>query len=98
MKIVQTINIGNETKGVAFKKRVPKAIRQIAAIARRVAGVEDVKISEEVNLFMWKNSIRNPPRRIRVEIEVKEQDNQKFAVVNYVPTESFKGLQTERQE
>lgn len=69
MRYVQTINLAHECMGQSFKKRAPKCIKAIKAIAARTARVADVLVGEDVNLFVWSQGIRNPPRKIRVEIE-----------------------------
>lgn len=38
---------------------------------------EVVKISEEVNKYIWKNGIRNIPRRVRILMERKKLENSK---------------------
>eukprot|EP00703_Trepomonas_sp_PC1_P001564 JAP95042.1 Ribosomal protein L31B [Trepomonas sp. PC1] len=98
MKFVQTIDLAKQAKGVAFKKRAPTCIKKIQDIAIKTAQCEDVQIGEDVNLYVWQKGIRCPPRKIRVQIDVKEQDNIKIAVVSLVDVESFKGLQQEKNE
>ncbi|CAL5985204.1 Ribosomal_protein L31B [Hexamita inflata] len=98
MKFVQTIHLGQQAKGVAFKLRAPTCIKKIIAVAARTAQVNDVSIGEDVNMAVWQKGIRHPPRKIRVQIEVIEQDNHRSAHVSIVDVESFKGLQQEKLE
>lgn len=97
MKYIRTINLAHQCMGVSFKKRAPKCIKAIKAVAQRITKVDDVKIGEEINAYVWSNGIRNVPRKIRVSIEVKEDDNKQHVVVNFVDVDSFKGLRNESE-
>lgn len=40
-----------------------------------------VRISPEVNEVIWSRGIKRPPRRLKVRIEVREEEGVKVAVV-----------------
>merc|ERR1719162_520111 len=61
---------------------------------------QDVRIDTKLNKFLWSNGVRNVPTRVRVRMSRKRNEDedakqQMFTLVQYVPVESFKGLQTE---
>jgi large subunit ribosomal protein L31e len=62
--------------GVAFEapayRRSKVAIRIIREFATRHMKATEVSIAEEVNEQIWSRGIKNPPRRIRLEMERDE--------------------------
>ena len=56
------------------KKRSKKAIRIIHEYVQRHFHVKYVRIGNDVNEYVWKNGIENPPRRIKVKIFKSEED------------------------
>merc|ERR1719440_2522854 len=61
---------------------------------------KDVRIDTKLNKFVWSTGVRNIPRRVRVRMSRKRNDDEDakekmFTLVQHVPVESFKGLQTE---
>ena len=62
-----------------------------------------MKITHELNKAIWLNGIRNIPRRIRVRVIRKRNEDEDaaekfFSVVDYVPTVAFNGLKTVNSE
>ena len=55
------------------KKRAPRAVRLIKEFARRHMKAEEVRISPELNEFLWSRGIEKPPRRVRVRMERYEE-------------------------
>ena len=98
MKYIQTIVLSKQAEGIAFKKRAPRCIREIKRIAAKTTKIDDIRIGEDVNLFVWSKGIRAPPRKIRVQFEEKEEDQHKFVEVSFIDVESFKGLRQEKIE
>lgn len=68
MERIYTINLYKEWKKVARWKRTKRAINAIRKfMARHMKVNEDkVKIDPWLNIEIWKNSIKNPPRKIKV--------------------------------
>ena len=63
-------------------------------------GTSEVRIDPLLNKTVWEKGIKSIPRRIRVRLSRKrnEEENAKnklYTFVTYVPTTSFKGLITE---
>merc|ERR1719161_3114660 len=60
----------------------------------------DVRVDTKLSKFLWSNGIRNVPKRVRVRMSRKRNEGEEakhkmFTLVQHVPVESFKGLQTE---
>ena len=95
-----TINLHKLCHKIQFKKKAPRALREIKKFATKNMLTEDVRISPELNTQVWNKGIRNIPRRIRVRLSRKkneddESGNKFYTEVNFVPVESFKQLLTE---
>mmetsp|Transcript_46210 Transcript_46210/g.130680 ORF Transcript_46210/g.130680 Transcript_46210/m.130680 type:complete len:121 (+) Transcript_46210:70-432(+) len=95
-----TIHMHKLMHKVQFKKRAPRAIREIRKFTERVMSTKDIRIDTKLNKFIWSNGIRNVPRRVRVRMSRKRNEDEEakekmFTLVQHVPVESFKNLQTE---
>merc|ERR1740139_1759040 len=60
----------------------------------------DVRIDTKLNKAIWSQGVRNVPKRIRVRFSRKRNEDEDakekmFTLVQHVPVESFKDLQTE---
>ncbi|KAG0466242.1 hypothetical protein HPP92_017822 [Vanilla planifolia] len=49
-----------------FKKKAPKAIKEIRKFAQKAMGTTDVRIDVKVNKQIWSRGIRSVPRRVAV--------------------------------
>jgi len=78
---VYTINLYNEWKKVQPWKRAKKSITAIKKFIAKNMKVKDkdVKINTWLNAEIWKNSIKNPPRSIKVKA-VKDEKGAKVEV------------------
>merc|ERR1719158_2667256 len=59
---------------------------------------KDVRVDTKLNKAIWAQGVRNVPGRIRVRMSRKRNEDEEekmFTLVQHVPVESFKGLQTE---
>ena len=65
--------------------RTKVAIRIIREFTTRHMKAQEVKIDKEVNLVLWKRGIKNPPRRIKLEME---RDEDGVVSVRLPPEES----------
>mmetsp|Transcript_7826 Transcript_7826/g.11389 ORF Transcript_7826/g.11389 Transcript_7826/m.11389 type:complete len:114 (-) Transcript_7826:94-435(-) len=95
-----TIHLSKRTHKIQFKKRAPRAIKEIRKFAEKAMGTKDVRIDSELNKFVWSTGVRNPPVRVRVRLtrkrnEDEEADEQLYTYCQLVQVTSFKGLQTE---
>ncbi|ODO10443.1 hypothetical protein I350_01038 [Cryptococcus amylolentus CBS 6273] len=77
-----------------------RAIKEIVKFAQKSMGVNDVRVSPGLNQAVWARGVRSPPRRIRVRLERKRNDDEGAKEKLYVLASvvegvtSFKGLQT----
>lgn len=96
-----TIHLHKHVHDVQFKKRAPRAIKVIRKFAQKVMKTKDVRIDTKLNQFVWSKGIRNLPRRVRIRISRKRNDDEDskermYTLVQHVPVESFKRLETEK--
>merc|ERR1711994_246006 len=94
-----TINLHERIHGMQFKKRAPRAIREIKKFAEAKMGTRDVRIDVSLNKFVWSQGVRNVPRRARIRLARRHNDdedstNKLYTLVSYVKVDSYKGLQT----
>ncbi|KAL7303435.1 60S ribosomal protein L31 [Trichogramma pretiosum] len=95
-----SVNLHKRLHGVGFKKRAPRAIKELRLFAKKQMGTDDVRIDTRLNKALWSKGIRNVPFRIRVRLSRRRNDdeeaqNKLYTLVSYIPVASFKGLQTE---
>merc|ERR1712190_650157 len=95
-----TIHLSKVLQKIQFKRRAPRAIREVRKFAARAMSTIDVRIDTKLNKFLWSEGIRNIPKRVRVRLSRKRNEDEEaksktFTLVQHVPVESFKGLQTE---
>ncbi|MEJ1272703.1 hypothetical protein NN561_003556 [Cricetulus griseus] len=56
-----TINIHKHIRGLGFKKRAPRALKEIRKFAMKEMGTPDVRIDTRLNKALWAKGIRNVP-------------------------------------
>jgi large subunit ribosomal protein L31e len=74
-----TINLHKALHGATFKKRAPKAIKVVKAFAAKAMKTKEVRVDVELNKQLWAKGIRNVPRRVRVRISRKRNDDEDAA-------------------
>lgn len=95
-----TIHLHKRLHGVGFKKRAPRAIKEIKKFAQKQMGTDDVRVETRLNKFVWSQGVRNVPFRVRVRLARRRNEDEDsvhklYTLVSIVPVRSFKGLQTE---
>jgi large subunit ribosomal protein L31e len=60
---IYTIPFYPQLNKTAPYKRTPRAIKLLKEFILKHTKADNVIINEELNEFMWKRGIRNPPRR-----------------------------------
>lgn len=95
-----TIHLHKRLKGVGFKKRAPRAIKEIRKFAEKQMGTPDVRVDTRLNKFIWSKGVRNVPYRVRVQLSRRRNEDEDsihklYTLVTHVPVPTFKGLQTE---
>jgi large subunit ribosomal protein L31e len=95
-----TIHLAKRIKGQQFKRRAPRAVKEIRKFAVKAMGTKDVRIDAGLNKFVWATGIKNPPTRVRVRLSRKRNEDEDaeeklYTLAQLVEVSSFKGLQTE---
>lgn len=95
-----TIHLSKLVHRQTFKKKAPRAIKEIRAFASRAMGTKDVRIDAKLNKFIWSTGIRHTPTRVRVRLSRKRNEDEDaeeklYTLAQLVEVSSFKGLQTE---
>ncbi|OAL39821.1 hypothetical protein AYO20_00733 [Fonsecaea nubica] len=96
-----TIHLHKRVHGVSFKKRAPRAIKEIRKFATQAMGTSDVRLDPQLNKKVWESGIKGVPFRLRVRISRKRNDEEgaKEKLYSYVQAVNVKereakGLQT----
>nr|KAI8757507.1 60S ribosomal protein L31 [Biomphalaria glabrata] len=94
-----TIHIHKRLHGIGFKKRAPRAIKEIRKFAEKMMGTPDVRIDIRLNKHIWSQGIRHVPHRLRVRLARKRNEDEDsthrlYTLVTHVPCGDFKGKQT----
>ncbi|KDN39454.1 hypothetical protein K437DRAFT_259052 [Tilletiaria anomala UBC 951] len=95
-----TIHLHKRVHGMQFKKRAPKAVKEIVKFAQKAMGVQDVRLDPKLNEEVWKFGVKDVPRRMRVRLERKRNDDEDAKEKLYVLAlpvlgiTNFKGLET----
>lgn len=95
-----TIHLSKRIHKMQFKRRAPRAVKEIRAFATKAMGTSDVRIAPSLNQFIWKQGIKNVPTRVRVRLmrkrnEDEDADEKLYTLAALVAVDTFKGLQTE---
>jgi large subunit ribosomal protein L31e len=100
-----TIHLSKRIHKMQFKRRAPRAIKEIKKFAEKAMGTKDVRVDSSLNKYVWKNGVRNVPTRVRVRLsrkrnEDEEADEQLYTLAQLIEigTGGFKGLLTEKVE
>jgi len=87
--------------GSTFKKKAPNAIKEIRKFAQKAMGTTDVRVDVKLNKHIWSSGIRSVPRRVRVRIARRRNDEEdakeelySLVTVAEIPAEGLKGLGT----
>ncbi|KAI9753053.1 MAG: 60S ribosomal protein L31 [Lichina confinis] len=94
-----TIHLHKRIFGVSFKKRAPRAIKEIRSFTQQAMGTRDVRLDPLLNKEVWKSGIRGVPFRLRLRIARKRNDEEGakeklYSYVQAVGVKDPKGLQT----
>jgi len=71
-----TVHFAKRLYGVTFKKRAPRAIREIKAFAQKAMKTSDVRIDTSLNKHIWAQGVRNVAKRVRVRLSRKRNDDE----------------------
>ena len=97
-----TIHLRKLLHGVGFKKRAPRAVKEVKAFAKKMMGTEDVRVDTKLNKFLWSCGIKAVPGRVRVRLARKRNENEEaaeklYTLCTHVAVEKFqyKGMVTQ---
>merc|ERR1711973_49409 len=95
-----TINLHGRMHGVGYKKRAPRAIKEIRKFAKNQMNTDDVRIDLRLNKYVWSRGIKNVPFRVRVRLSRRRNEDEEsthpfYTLASLVPVATFKGLGTE---
>ena len=71
-----TINLHKKLHGIQFKKRAPRAVREIRKFAQSEFFTKEVRVDTSLNRFIWSTGIRNVPRKVRVRTSRKKNEDE----------------------
>jgi ribosomal protein L31E len=63
-----TINLNKRLHGINFKKRAPRAVKEVKKFAAMMMRTSDVRIDVRLNKELWSKGIKNVPNRLRLRI------------------------------
>ena len=63
-----TINLHKRLHGINFKKRAPRAVKEVKKFAASAMRTKDVRIDVKLNKELWSRGIKNVPARLRLKI------------------------------
>ena len=70
------IHLHKRLHKVTFKKKAPRAVKEIKSYAQKCMFTKDVRIDPELNQELWRNGVRNIDRRIEVVMERKRNEDE----------------------
>jgi large subunit ribosomal protein L31e len=96
-----TIHLSKRIHKLQFKRRAPRAVKEIKLFATQAMGTKDVRIDSALNKYIWKQGIKNVPVRVRVRLSRKINDDEDaeeklYTLAQLLEVDTFKGLQTEK--
>merc|ERR1712054_368569 len=96
-----TIHLAKRLHGVGFKKRAPRAVKEVKAFAKKMMGTDDVRVDTKLNKYLWSQGVKSVPGRVRVRLARKRNDDEEatealYTLCTHVPVErhQYKGLVT----
>ena len=69
------VNLHRRLYKTTFKKKAPKAVKQIKELAFQTMFTRDVRLDPELNKEIWRHGVRNTARRVRVTFERKKNED-----------------------
>lgn len=53
-----TVNLHKRLHGVGFKRRAPRAIKEIRKFAEKQMGTPDVRVDTRLNKYLWSKGVK----------------------------------------
>ncbi len=85
-----TIHLRKLLHGIGYKKRAPRAVKEVKAFAKKMMKTEDVRVDTKLNKFLWSQGIKAVPGRVRVRLSRKRNDDEEateklYTLCTHVP-------------
>ena len=99
-----TVNIHKLAHRATFKQKAPRAVKAIKQLVTKMMRTKDVRIDPKLNQFVWKSGVRNLPKKVRVRISRKRNEEEGatkgefYSLVQHVHIEDFSGRLTEKSK
>eukprot|EP00873_Tetraselmis_striata_P001480 jgi/Tetstr1/421744/TSEL_001203.t1 len=71
-----TINLHKRLHGISFKKRAPRAVKEIKQFAAKMMNTPDVRLDVKLNKAVWRKGVRNVPMRLRIQVSRRRNDDE----------------------
>jgi large subunit ribosomal protein L31e len=75
----QVIHLHKLLHDVKFKKKAPRAVKEIKDFARRTMFTNDVRVDPQLNQELWRNGVRNVDRRVEFVLERNKHEDDEEA-------------------
>ena len=79
MTRTEIVNLHRRLHKATFKKKAPKAVKQMKELAFKTMFTRDNRVDPELNKEIWRHGIRNTERKIRVTLERKKNEDDEAA-------------------
>ena len=85
-----TIHLRKLLHGIGYKKRAPRAVKEVKEFAKKMMKTEDVRVDTKLNKFLWSQGIKAVPGRVRVRLSRKRNDDEEateklYTLCTHVP-------------
>ena len=74
-----SFNLHKRLHKITFKRKAPRAVKEIKAFARKAMFTDDVRIDPELNQELWRNGVRNVDKRVDIVLERKKNEEDEDA-------------------
>merc|ERR1711988_553927 len=71
-----TINLHKRLHDTTFKKRAPRAVKEIKSFAAKMMKTPDVRLDVKLNKAVWRKGVRNVPKKLRIQISRRRNDDE----------------------
>ena len=94
-----TIHLRKLLHGIGYKKRAPRAVKEVKAFAKKMMKTEDVRVDTKLNKFLWSQGIKAVPGRVRVRLSRKRNDDEEateklYTLCTHVPVRRTPRMQS----
>lgn len=71
-----TVNLHKRLHSLQFKKRAPRAIKEIKKFAQKMMKTKDVRLDVKLNKLVWSQGVKNVPNRLRIIVQRRRNDDE----------------------